>query len=287
MSGMELKEATTGGDPTLTAAEPDPLSSLSYLHSKLGEFESYLEAEELTSSARFSYVDGGGRFLRWLSGDYRPRNASATLTDKGARRSSWTPAQLREDLDAYADELRAARLKPLAIQAYVGRADTFVRWLDGRYTSRGPHGAAARVDEDDSWLDESAVQAKLIAWLEGDGWTIVRQAQGREHGTDIDATRGEERLSVEVKGHPRQLHTFGVNKGQRRKWHPAAQARTYFGNALHTAITMLHADPERQIAIALPDVAVYRGLVDRSREPLSRLGFIIWFVRRDGEVSDG
>ena len=284
---MDHEEGMQTVDPKRTAAEPDRLYSLPSLRSKLDEFESYLEAEELASSARFSYVDGGGRFLRWLSGDYRPRNASATLTDRGARRSSWTRAQLREDLDAYADELRAARLKPLAIQAYVGRADTFVRWLDGRYTSRGPHGAAGRVDEDDSWLDESAVQAKLIAWLEGDGWAIVRQAQGREHGTDIDATRGDQRLSVEVKGHPRQLHTYGANKGQQRKWHPGGQARTYFGNALHTAVTMLHSDPERQVAIALPDVPVYRGLVDRSREPLRRLGLIIWFVRRDGEVSNG
>jgi hypothetical protein len=269
------------------ASEPQPTYRTSDLHAKLDEFESYLTSEELASSARFSYVDGAGRFLRWLSGEYRPRNAGATLTDRGARRSTWTLPQLREDLDAYADELRAAQLKPLAQQAYVGRADTFVRWLDGRYTARGPRGNAGPVGEDDSWLAEAAVQASLIAWLEREGWTIVRQAHGREHGTDIDATRGEERLSVEVKGHPRQLHTFGVNKGQPRKWHPAAQARTYFGNALHTAITMLHADPECQVAIALPDVAVYRGLVDRSRDPIRRLGLRIWFVDRDGGVTHG
>lgn len=280
------------GDPLTvsgitTAPTGERLYYLRDLNSKLDEFESYLTSEELTSSARFSYVDGSGRFLRWLSGEYRPRNAGATPKDRGAKRSTWTVAQLREDVHAYADELRAAGLKPLAQRAYVGRADTFVRWLDGRYTSRGPRGDTGQVEEDDSWLAEAAVQARLIAWLERGGWTIARQAQGREHGTDIDAVRGEERLSVEVKGHPQQLHTFGVNKGQPRKWHPAAQARTYFGNALHTAMTMLHADPERQVAIALPDVAVYRGLVDRSRDPIRQLGILIWFVGRDGEVIDG
>src|SRR5688572_15383067 len=119
------------------AVKPEPIYSATDLRSKLDEFEAYLMSEELASSARFSYVDGGGRFLRWLSGEYRPRNAGARLADNGARRSTWRTSQLRDDLTAYADELRAARLKPLAIQAYVTRADTFVRWLDGRYTARG------------------------------------------------------------------------------------------------------------------------------------------------------
>jgi hypothetical protein len=50
---------------------------------------------------------------------------------------------------------------------------------------------------------------------------------------------------------------------------------------------MLHADPERQVAIALPDMSIYRGQVERSRSPLRTLGIRILFVARDGTVSDG
>jgi Holliday junction resolvase-like predicted endonuclease len=270
--------ADAGGAP--------PVYASGDLQRMLDEFEAYLIAEELTPSARFTYVDQARRYVRWLAGDYRPRNAGASLVAKGPRRPAWTLGNLRVDLEAYGDELRAARLKPLAISTYLGRSETFVRWLEGGYESRGPNGAPMPIEEDDSWLDESAIQAHVVAWLKKEGWIILRQASGREHGTDIDAVRGKERLAVEVKGHPRRLHTFGANKGQARKWHPAAQVRTYYGSALHAAVTMLHADTERSVAIALPDVPSYRGLVDRSRDPPRRLGIEIWLVGRFGAVRD-
>jgi Holliday junction resolvase-like predicted endonuclease len=198
---------------------------------------------------------------------------------------------LRAELDAYREELESARLQPLAVRTYTERSETFIRWLDGRYTSRGPN----RVDTmgsrgmDDSWLDEAAVQQRVVAWLEQEGWNIIRQAHGRERGTDIDAERDGERLSVEVKGHPRRIHSFGVNTGKPRKWHPGAQARTYFGNAVHAALTMLHADPERQVAIALPDMSIYRGQVERSRSPLhtpSAYGSCSWPVTERCPMAD-
>lgn len=263
-----------------------PASATGDLERKLNEFEAYLIAEELTPSARFTYVDQARRYIRWLAGVYRPRNAGASLVAEGPRRPAWTLRNLRVDFEAYGYELRSARLKPLAIATYLGRSETFVRWLEGGYESRGPNGAPMPIAEDDSWLDEAAIQAHVVAWLDKEGWTVVRQASGREHGTDIDAVRANERLAVEVKGHPRRLHTFGANKGQARKWHPAAQVRTYYGNALHAAVTMLHADAERSVAIALPDVPSYRGLVDRSRDPLRRLGIEIWLVSKSGVVRD-
>ena len=272
---------------TAPVADGSKLLAMADLQQRLRDFESYLIAEELTPSARFTYVDQASRYLRWLKGDYRPRNASASLDDSRSRRHTWTLAELRMDLVGYRTELQAARMKPSAVKTYTERSETFVRWLEGRYTSRGPNGLPLPVQDDDSWLDEANIQRHVVAWLKAEGWTIVRQADGREHGTDIDAERGDSRLAIEVKGHPRRIHTFGANKGQERKWHPGAQARTYYGNAVHTAITMLHADPDRSVAIALPDVAVYRGLVDRSRDPLHQLQIEVWFVNEDGQVRHG
>jgi hypothetical protein len=273
-------------DPaTDRAADPDQLYSLTDLRSKLGDFEAYLTAEDLAPSARFTYVDQAGRFVRWLGGQYRPRNAAQA--EPRSRHGPWAAAELVRELTGYRAELEGARMQPLAIRTYVGCSEMFVRWLGGQYTARGPHGAAPPVDEDDSWLDESAVQQRLVRWLESEGWTILRQAMGREHGTDIDAERDGELMSIEVKGYPRRIHTFGVNKGKTRTWHPAAQARTYYGNALHSALTMLHADPTRGVAIALPDVQSYRLQFERSRTPLTQLGIRMLFVDRNGRVTDG
>lgn len=276
--------------PSLTTASDDDAMGMTLpdLERRLGEFEQYLTEEDLAASARFSYVDQAGRFIRWLAGDYRPRNAAASPSDARTRRGhAWTLGDLRRELAAYRRELEAAKMRPQAINTYVNLSGTFVRWLDGAYTARGRHGRQTRIDDDDSWLEEASIQAHVVRWLERDGWKVVREAVGREHGTDIDAERGDERLSVEVKGHPRKVHVFGVNIGQARKWHPGAQARTYYGNAVHTVLAMLHADPGRGVAIALPDLPVYRGLVERSRDPLTRLGVAVWFVARDGTVTIG
>ncbi len=194
------------------AIDRSQLYAIADLQRKLHDFEAYLIAEELTPSARFTYVDQAGRYLRWLSGEYRPRNASASLGDIGALRQAWTLTELRVDLDAYRRELQAARMKPSAVKTSTERSETFVRWLEGRYTSRGPNGLPLPVQEDDSWLDESNIQRHVVAWLEGEGWTIVRQAAGREHGTDIDAERGDSRLAVEVKGHPRRIHLWSEQR---------------------------------------------------------------------------
>jgi len=55
------------------------------------------------------------------------------------RRETWTIRDLESDLDAFAGELRDAGLKQSSIDTYVGRSETFVRWLAGRYQPRGPN----------------------------------------------------------------------------------------------------------------------------------------------------
>jgi len=56
-----------------------------------------------------------------------------------ARRESWDLTDLEEDLVEFANELQRAGLKPHTIGTYVGRAETFLRWLAGRYEPRGPN----------------------------------------------------------------------------------------------------------------------------------------------------
>lgn len=56
-----------------------------------------------------------------------------------ARRTSWTITDLQEDLEVFAGELAQAGLKENTINTYVGRSETFLRWLEGRYVPQGPN----------------------------------------------------------------------------------------------------------------------------------------------------
>ena len=55
------------------------------------------------------------------------------------RRTSWTIEELREDLRRFEDELIEEKLKPTTVRTYVGRSETFIRWLAGEYEPRGPN----------------------------------------------------------------------------------------------------------------------------------------------------
>lgn len=44
------------------------------LHAELGRFEAALRAAGLTESSIHTYTDRSARFLRWLTGDYQPRD---------------------------------------------------------------------------------------------------------------------------------------------------------------------------------------------------------------------
>ena len=251
----------------------------------LGRFERELQDARLLPNSIRSYVDYARRFLRWRAGDYRPRDAVGPAHHPS--RAAATSEDLRVDLLGYERELRAAGRQPAAVTTYVDHASRFVRWLDGLFVTGGPRAgqlaaSRSRTPDDMVWAWEGHIQAALVAWLEGNSWTIERQAntRAREHGVDVIAVRGDDRLAIEVKGYPQTM----LANGQPRKWHRAAQARTYFGTALHTALIMRDARPDSQVAIAFPDVAGYRHSLDQVRASLTFLGVRMLLVRADGSV---
>ena len=53
---------------------------------------------------------------------------------------TWTMRQLRQELRGFEDALHRAGHRDNTVQTYVGRSDTFLRWIDGKYVPRGPIG---------------------------------------------------------------------------------------------------------------------------------------------------
>lgn len=265
----------------------------------ISRLEGELVAANYLPNSVHSYVDYSRRFARWRNGDYRPNGAV------GPERQPWIrPATIREleqDLTAYETELRSAGRQPAAVRTYVDHASRFVRWLDGRFVvsvprasgrPRSEHSSGKRhlrpikIAADLTWTWEGTVQARLVSWLEQEGWTIERQANtsSSEHGIDVVASKNANRLAIEVKGYPQATYARGAKAGQAKRWHPGAQARTYFGTGLHAAIVAHDAHPEMQVAYALPDVPTYRSLLDQVRRTLIELRIRALVVRADGSV---
>ena len=138
----------------------------------------------------------------------------------------------------------------------------------------------------DEWHWEGNVQNAVVADLVGRGWTIVRVAdtKSREHGHDVVAERGPERVIVEVKGYPSSRYVSGEKAGQRKPTSPNTQARHWFAMALLAGATMRSSEADSEVALALPDFTTYRNLTDRTRPALRAMGVQVWLIDASGQV---
>lgn len=106
----------------------------------------------------------------------------------------------------------------------------------------------------------------------------------KERGIDISATRGGDRLIVEVKGYPTKRHLHGPKAGQKKKAHPSGQATTYLASAVLTAIAHKEGHPDWRVTIGLPDTPRYRQLLSRCGSTLEAVGIDVVLVSESGDL---
>jgi hypothetical protein len=269
---------------------------------QLAEYERHSEGRGLQPITVASYLRYARWFLTWCVGQWWPRSNSPRVSPRLLTDCA-DEAALRADLAAYAEYLSASHA-PGAVHTYRHEAGMFIDW---RYDRRRPGSfgglssgsgrlppeppaappAAPPPGDDDDWPSETSVQGSVVAWLVSQGWRITRVAdtKAREHGVDVTASRGKERFLVEVKGHPSERYATGERAGQRRKWDPNAQARTYFGDALLAVLRMRDANPGTAIGLALPAMRTFTGLIDQVEASLTALGTFVILVAEDGSVT--
>jgi len=150
------------------------------------------------------------------------------------------------------------------------------------------NGTGGESTEGHQWFWEGNVQSALVRHLASDGWRIRRVADthSREHGIDIEADRNDVSLLIEVKGYPSATYRSGSNKGQKKSFGVATQARNYFGNAVLTGLLMRTDNDGARVVLAFPTQETFRGLARRSAGPLRRAGIEIWLVDEQGRVSE-
>jgi len=285
----------------------------------IGDFESVLIAAGQKPSASSGYVGSALRFIRWLSGDYRPRNAAARpWGEDSQRRGHWTLLELHEQLDGYQRELEDARLRPLAVRTYMHSARAFVRWLAGDFAPRGPstdvpiepsttsadvedripdaasepvaesHLATAGPAIPEDWFWEGRVQDAVVGHLIVTGWHIRQMADTatRARGHDIVAAKGDTELIVEVKGYPSVAYRDPRRALEPKRTHPSMQAKVWFADAVVKCLRIKGMlGDATAAALALPDFPRYRSLLNDTMGPLRQLGIGVMLVEQTGEVS--
>lgn len=142
------------------------------------------------------------------------------------------------------------------------------------------------ADTGSEWHTEENTQRLLVEWLRAQGWTIVRTANTatREHGVDVIAELGGERLGVEVKGYPSRVYAAGPKKGQPKPTAPANQAPKWFSHALVPAMKLRTREPASRSVMCFPDFPVYRKLWTETASSLVGAGIEVWVVGADGGV---
>jgi len=136
------------------------------------------------------------------------------------------------------------------------------------------------------WHTEARVQAAVVSRLVADGWHILRVADtaAREHGLDIEAVRGDERLGVEVKGYPSSTYADPVRSSQVKPTRPSTQAGHWFAAAVLAAMRLRGRRPDMRSVIALPDFPRYRDLYAETATSLAAAAIDVWWVGPNGEV---
>jgi hypothetical protein len=137
------------------------------------------------------------------------------------------------------------------------------------------------------WYWEGNVQARVAQFLAIEGWTIVSAANTatRQRGIDLVATKGAQRLAVEVKGFPGTVYARGDRAGQPKPTPPTLQAKHWLAEALLAALLAGGGNAYTEIAIAFPNMPRYRDLIGKIQYAIDRIGLHVFPVDEGGEVT--
>lgn len=128
-------------------------------------------------------------------------------------------------------------------------------------------------------LYEDDVVGAVVAHLRSEGWEIESTSLATQHGDDIVATRGDDRLLVEAKGE-------GSSKTHTKRY---GSPFTNQQASVHVAVAVLRslrvvAKGTGLAAIALPEVESHTREIERIAPALQQLGVQVFWVNRDLQV---
>ncbi len=130
-------------------------------------------------------------------------------------------------------------------------------------------------------LGEMFIIESVVNYLNAKDYAVIGKVRSvREHGVDIVAIspKTKVKLNVEAKG-----QTSSKSESRRfGKEFDRGQKRDHLGKAILKACECVERD--EAAAIALPDDAVNRELIDSIRSAIDRLGIVVFLVDEKGMV---
>jgi hypothetical protein len=145
--------------------------------------------------------------------------------------------------------------------------------------------------EQQEWYREGVVQQHVLDFMQNqEEFTILSPGQvGGEQGVEIVAERTVDGRSVHrlvsVRGWPSQTYTRGSMAGQPRTTRPEVIANGWVAQAVLDLALSRGADPDLDLALALPTMASYIRYLQRLRWFLSAARVSVYLVSQEGKVA--
>ena len=109
-------------------------------------------------------------------------------------------------------------------------------------------------------MKEEQLFDPMIAYLEKEGYSILEQHRGHEHGTDIVATKDGYKFLIELKGDPSDI--------------------AWFGALIYQIIKNIDGTSSDRYVLVVSEN--YRKYAARCRFPLQKLGIMVYIVNENG-----
>lgn len=125
-------------------------------------------------------------------------------------------------------------------------------------------------------LTENDIVKKVSAHLEANGYDIIQSLSTAEKGVDIIAKKNGQTLYIEAKG-----QTSSNNNTERfGKPFTKSQIKSHISRAIFASMTLLSArsTEETEVAIALPETKVHRGILNEVYPTLLQLNIQVFWV---------
>lgn len=142
------------------------------------------------------------------------------------------------------------------------------------------------MDTTTYWYWEGNIVEALAKHLENTGWQIDSKADTRSkaRGIDIQASHGEQKLLIEVKGYPSKEYRDPARAAEVKRTQPSNQAQQWYSHALLAAMRIQTKNPTAKVALAFADFPRYRTLFEETYKGLERLGICVFMVNEAGDV---
>ena len=219
------------------------------------------------------------RISQWCNGDH-PRSSYNYLRSYGSKRRLTRVGEF--NFKEYPERFLNSDMQVLVVQI-TGKQVEFgelFEWYLTTYSKKEyiaesndelftSNNVERQIIKSTNEMQEDEIKVILANYLNHNGWQ-TKLAMGKEHGIDIDATKGSDRWIIEVKG-----------CGSRN-----AMRVNYFLAILGETLQRM-SDPNAKYSIALPDMQQYRKLWERLPQlAKERTGISVLFVSEDNQIEE-